>query len=102
MRKAAIYRSLNRANLQQSCRGWRAGAGSKREPTTKRHPWRKATLLEKRDSLLLAGIIPDTIKAPGVTGRVPDGMANVAVAEIILDKSRIDAHIGQRKAAGVA
>ncbi len=36
--------------------------------------------------MLLAGIIPDTIKAPGVTGRVPDGMANVAVAEIILDK----------------
>lgn len=103
MRKAAIYRSLNRANLQQSCRGWRAGAGSNRgEPITKRHPWRKVTLLEKRSSLLLAGIIPDTIKAPGVTGRVPDGMANVAVAEIILDKSRIDAHIGQRKAAGVA
>ena len=58
-------------------------------------------LLKQRQALFVARIVPDTIEASRVAGGIPDGMANIAVSEIVLDQAGIDTHIGQRKATRV-
>lgn len=58
-------------------------------------------LLDQRRSLFVTGIVPDAIEAPRIAGGIPDGVADIAMPEIILYQAGIDPHIRQRKATGV-
>jgi hypothetical protein len=49
--------------------------------------------LQNAVTLLLFGIVPDAVKAPGIARGIPDGMADISVAEVVLNKAGIDAHI---------
>lgn len=58
-------------------------------------------LLDQRRSLFVTGIVPDAIEASRIAGGIPDGVADIAMPEIILYQAGIDPHIRQRKATGV-
>ena len=52
-------------------------------------------------TLSSSGSIPDAVKTPCIAGGIPDGVADIAMPEIILYQAGIDPHIRQRKATGV-
>lgn len=60
--------------------------------------WHRA-LRQNRAPLSVSAFVPDTIETASVTGGIPYGMANVAVAQVVLDKAGINAHVGQGEAA---
>ena len=55
--------------------------------------------LQNAVTLLLFYIVPDAVKTPGVARGIPDGMADISVAKVVLNKAGIDTHIRQRKSA---
>ena len=55
--------------------------------------------LQNAVTLLLFCIVPDAVKTPGIARGIPDGMADISVAKVVLNKAGIDTHIRQRKSA---
>ena len=55
-------------------------------------------LRQNRAPLSVSAFVPDTIETASVAGGIPYGMADVAVTQVVLDKTSINAHIGQGEA----